>query len=530
LVNGAGVAYNARVCLFRVAAMSEQDEERFGIDFDAATERLHAPTIEDQTPSASGSFKPTRNQAPSRSVTTRSIAVLPFKTLGVIESSDDEYLGLGLADALITTLSNLRQLVVRPTNAVLRFKDPVQDLLIAGQELGVDVVLDGRVRRTNDRVRVTVQLISVQDGTPLWAEKFDAKWTDIFTVQDSISEQVARALMLQLSGAEQQRLTKRETKNTDAYQAYLRGRYYWNKFTEESFQRAIASFIEAINIDPEYALAYAGLGDLYNWLGVLGALQPVDTWGRGRKMAARAVALDDTLAEAHAALGFALLCYDRDWAGGERELQRALELNPHYATAHQWYCFQLAAEGRFAEAAKEAQEALVIDPLSPSITQALGWVHYVARDYDLSIAYHHKVLKLDPQFALGHFSFGRPYIQMGMHAEAIAELRQAVELSNGSPVMMAALGHAYAVAGRESEARRMLDKLKDISHKRYISAYHVALIYCGLGELERAFEWLEKTFAERDAWLIWLRVEPQLDPLRSDPRFADLLRRLGLGR
>lgn len=508
--------------------MSERDEERFGIDLDAATARLPAHAPDNQTPSAS--FTPTRNQAASRNAVTRSIAVLPFKTLGAIESSDDEYLGLGMADALITTLSNLRQLVVRPTNAVIRFADPLQDLLIAGQELGVDVVLDGRVRRTNDRVRVTVQLISVQDGAPLWAEKFDEKWTDIFTVQDSISEQVARALMLRLSGAERKLLTKRETKNTDAYQAYLRGRYYWNKFTEESFQRAIASFNEAINIDPEYALAYAGLGDLYNWLGVLGVLPPSETWGRGRKMSARAVALDDSLAEAHAALGFALLCYDRDWAGGERELQRALELNPHYATAHQWYCFQLAAEGRFAEAIKEAQAALLIDPLSPFITQAFGWISYVARDYDLSIEYHQKVMKLDPEFALGRFSAGRPLIQKGMHAEAIAELKQAVELSNGNPVMMAALGHAYAVAGRESEAQAVLDRLNDLSRKRYVSAFHVALIYCGLGEFERAFEWLEKTFAERDAWLIWLRVEPQLDPLRSDTRFADLLRRLGLGR
>lgn len=510
--------------------MSERDEERFGIDLDAATARLRAHTPDDQTLLDSSPFPPPRNQSAPRNTVTRSIAVLPFKTLGAIASSDDEYLGLGLADALITTLSNLRQLVVRPTNAVMRFSDPVQDLVIAGQELGVDAVLDGRVRRTNDRVRVTVQLISVQGGAPLWAEKFDEKWTDIFTVQDSISEQVARALMLQLSGAERQLLTKRETKNTDAYQAYLRGRFYWNKFTEESFQRAIASFIEAINIDPEYALAYAGLGDLYNWLGVLGALPPSDTWGRGRKMSARAVALDDTLAEGHAALGFALLCYDRDWVGGERALQRALELNPHYATAHQWYCFQLAAEGRFAEAAREAQAALVIDPLSPFITQALGWIHYVARDYDLSIAYHDKVMKLDSQFALGRFSAGRPLLQKGMHDAAIAELKQAVELSNVNPVMLAALGHAYAVSGREKEARQVLDRLSDLSQKRYVSAYHVALIHCGLGEFERAFEWLEKTFVDHDAWLIWLRVEPQLDPLRSDPRFADLLRRIGLGR
>jgi TolB-like protein len=514
--------------------MSEQDEERFGIDLDAATERLPSTiaTTGEQT-TISDSFPDTASrssEAASPHRPTTSIAILPFKTLGAIETGDDEFLGLGLADALITTLSNLRQLLVRPTNAVTRFTDPAQDLLIAGNELGVDVVLDGRVQRSDERVRVTVQLVSVRDGAPLWAEKFDEKWTDIFTVQDSISEQVTRALMLQLSGAERRQLTKHETESTDAYQAYLHGRYYWNKFTEESFQRAIASFVEAIHIDPEYALAYAGLADLYNWLGVFGVLPPDDTWRRGRKMAARAVALDDSLAEAHAALGFALLCYDRDWAGGERELQRAIELNPNYATAHQWYCFHLSAEGRFAEAVREAQAALEIDPLSPFINQALGWTYYSARDYDLSIERHQKLFEIDPQFALGHFSCGRPYAQKGMHAEAIAEFKLSVELSGGSPVMLAGLGHAYAVAGREKETRHVLARLNEMSRKRYVSSYHIALIYCGMGKLEEAFAWLEKTYAERDAWLIWLRVEPQLDPLRHDPRFADLLRRIGLGR
>jgi TolB-like protein len=519
--------------------MSEQDEEKYGIDLDAATEPLPSrdsgddETLSDPlpaTPSRSSMSSNSSGAFPAPTNTSKAIAVLPFKTLGTIESGDEEFLGLGLADALITTLSNLRQLLVRPTNAVVRFNDLAQDIVIAGKELGVDVVLDGRVQRMNDRVRVTVQLVSVQDGAPLWAAKFDEKWTDIFTVQDSISEQVARALMLRLSGAERRQLTKRETTNTDAYQAYLRGRFYWNKFTEESFQRAIASFMEAIRIDPEYALAYAGLADLYNWLGVFCVLPPDDTWGRGRKMGARAVALDDSLAEAHAALGFARLCYDHDWAGAEREKKRAIELNPHYATAHQWYCFQLAAEGRFEESIHEAHEALAIDPLSPFINQALGWAYYMARDYDLSIERHRKVIELDPELALGRFSFGRPLSQKGMHEEAIAEIKQSVQLSGGNPLMMAGLAHAYAAAGREREARRMLDQLRDISKKRYVSSYHIALIFCGLGELDNAFEWLEKTYKEHDAWLIWMRVEPQLDPLRSDPRFADLLLRMGLGR
>lgn len=508
----------------------------FGIDLDAATERLPSRPGGEQAISSpfsiteTGTVIPTGEHDISQNPSTRSIAVLPFKNLGPIQTNDDEFLGLGLADALITTLSNLRQLVVRPTNSVIRFTDPAQDLLIAGNELGVDAVLDGRVQRAGERLRVTVQLVSVMDGAPLWAEKFDEKWTDIFTVQDSISEQVARALMLQLSGAEHLLLTKRETKNIDAYQSYLRGRYHWNKFTEESFQRAIACFMEAIRIDPAYALAYAGLADLYNWLGVFGVLRPADTWGRGLRLATRAVALDDTLAEAHAALGFARLCFGWDWAGGERELLRAIELNPHYATAHQWYCFQLAAEGRFAEAIAEAHLALQIDPLSPFINQALGWAYYVARDFDLSIESHRKLLEHDPDFALGYYSCARPCVQKGMHAEAIAELEKSVELSNGSPMMLAGLGHAYASAGHERKAHDVIDKLRDLSERRYVSPYHITLIYCGLGELERAFEWLGKTYAQQDAWLIWSRVEPQLDPLRADPRFAQLLDRIGLAR
>jgi tetratricopeptide (TPR) repeat protein len=246
-------------------------------------------------------------------------------------------------------------------------------------------------------------------------------------------------------------------------------------------------------------------------------------------MAARAVALDDALAEAHAALGFARLCSGWDWAGGERELQRAIELNPHYATAHQWYCFHLTAEGRFAEAVTELRAALAIDPHSPFMHQALGWVYYMARDYEQSIECHRRVLELDAQFALGHLSFGRPLAQQGLHTEAIAELKRAVELSGGSPLMLAGLGAAYALGGRERKARETLAELTDIAKQRYVSAYQVALIHCALGELEEAFQWLEKTLAEQDAWLIWARVEPQLDPLRDDPRFTQLLQRVGLG-
>ncbi|HEX8844485.1 MAG TPA: tetratricopeptide repeat protein [Pyrinomonadaceae bacterium] len=457
----------------------------------------------------------------------KSIAVLPFKQLG--GEAGDEYFGLGMADVLITRLSNIRQIIVRPTSAVLKYSGQAHDPVAAGRELSVDSVLEGSVHRAGEQIRVTVRLVSVRDGAPLWAEKFDAKFTDIFKVQDSISEQVARALMLKLSSEEQVRLMRRYTENTEAYQAYLKGRYFWNKRTEEGFQKGIEYFQQAIDLDSNYALAHAGLADSYTLLVVYGVLPPRGAMTKARTAALRALEIDDKLAEAHTSLAHVKKWYEWDFfAGPETEYKRAIELNPNYATAYHWYGLHLAGMGRFDEAVAEMRRSLEIDPLSLISNANLGWILYVARQYDEAIEQLQKTLEMDPNFARARVYLGRVYLQKGMYAEAIRELQKAMTLLEGNNFVLAALGHAYGASGRRDEAQRVLDQLRERSKREYISAYDIARIYTGLGDKEQALRWLERAYEDKAAQLIWLKVDPQLDSLRSDLRFTDLLRRMNL--
>jgi Tol biopolymer transport system component/tetratricopeptide (TPR) repeat protein len=458
----------------------------------------------------------------------KTFAVLPFRTLSALtaDETDGEYLGLGLADALITRLSKIQRIAVRPTSSVARYSNPTFDPFTAGYELGVNFVLDGRIQRVAERIRVTVQLLNVRDGAAVWAEQFDENFTDVLTLQDIISAEVAEALVPQLTSDERLQLAKRGTDSAEAFEAYLRGRYYWNTFTEEGFARAITQFYRAVALDPSYAAAHTGIADYYNWLGIYGVLPPAECFAAAKEAALKAIELDSTLAEAYTALGFATACYDFDWATAEAHYRRAIELNPNYATARQWYCFHLLMIGHFNEAIAEIRQALEIDPLSSSFRQALGWSYYQARRYDESIIEHRKLIAMDSGFALGRFSFTWPLLQKGMREQAIAEARKAVELSGGSPFMLAGLGSAYARAGKKDKAHAVLRELNELSAKRYVSPYHVAIIHCNLGDTEQALALLEQTYVNRDAWLIWLSVEPQLDPLRADPRFVDLLQRV----
>ncbi|MBA3439070.1 MAG: PD40 domain-containing protein [Pyrinomonadaceae bacterium] len=461
----------------------------------------------------------------------KSVAVLPLKMLRVTRAGDgvdtaDDFLGLGLADALITRLSNIQRITVRPTSSVMRYSHDDGDLLAAGRELGVGFVLDGRILKAGERMRVTVQLINIREGAPVWAAQFDEHYTDIMSLQDSISEQVAQALVSQLTGEERERLASRGTDDPRAYEAYMRGRYHWNTFSEEGFARAITYYYEAVALDPNYAAAYSGVADYYNWLGVYGVLPPVECFAAAKEAATKAVELDPLLAEAHTALSFATLCLDWDWPTAERLLKKAIELNPNYATAHHWYCFQLTAEGRFGEAAREGERALEIDPFSPSVNQALGLNSYHARQFDESIRQLRRALELDTNFALARAVIGTVLAQKEIYEEAIAELNQAVLLTNSSPLFLTFLGAVYAKAGRTIEARESLSQLHEAAAKRYVSPYHIALIHSNLGETEEAFVWLEKAFAVHDGWLIWLNVEPQFDRLRSDPRFEELICRV----
>ena len=459
------------------------------------------------------------------SLTIRSIAVLPFKTLSA--ESGDEYQGMAMADALITRLSSTGQLTVRQTSAVLKYTGS-HDPLAAGREQGVDAVLDGNIQRDKDRVRVTVQLVRVSDGAPLWADRFDEKFTNIFAVQDAISERVAQGLTLKLTGEEKKRLTRRYTENNEAYQAYLKGRFFWSKRTVPGFQKGAEFFQQAIEIDPSYALAYAGLADSYTLLGVYIALPPKEAFPKAKAAAEKALLIDNTLAEAHASLGAIKLFYEWDWRGAEQDFKRAMELNPSYPYAHQWNGLNLVALGRLDEAKEEMKRAQELDPLSLIINTNVGWVQYFARRPDEAIEQNRKTVEMDPNFARVHLRLGMAYVQKGMFQEAIAEYKKNLLLAGDDPYVISLLGYAYAVSGQHEEAKETLNQLQELQKKQYVPPYSIALIYTGLGEKDRAFEWLEKAFEDRSGAMIYLKVEPMLDRLRSDPRLSNLIQRLGL--
>lgn len=457
----------------------------------------------------------------------RAIAVLPFKITGSHEE-EDEYLGVGLADALVTRLSNVRELVVRPTSAVARYSSPAQDILEAGRELRVSAVLDGRVQRASGRVRVTVQLVSVDEGATLWAEKFDERWTDIFTLQDSISEQAAAALTVRLTQAEREGLRKHGTESPEAFQAYLRGRACWNRFVEEDLRKAVEFFQLAIESDPAYALAHCGVADCYNFVGLHGVLQPSVAFSKAKAAAQRALEIDDTLAEGHTPLGYVAFFYDWDWVAAETAFRRAIILNPSYATAHHLYAFMLTAMGRHEEALAEGHKAQLIDPLSLLINDAIGFCHWNARRFDLAEAQCHKTIARDPAFFMARYGLSMTYAHTGRYEEGIEEGRIIARLSNDSPLALATLGHACAVGGREGEAVELLERLTRMSRLGYVPPYYMATVCVGLGRADEAIEFLDKGVECRDGWLAWLGVEPRFDSLRQDPRFRDILRRIGL--
>jgi TolB-like protein/Flp pilus assembly protein TadD/tRNA A-37 threonylcarbamoyl transferase component Bud32 len=453
-----------------------------------------------------------------------SIAVLPFKIIGSpIENTGDEYLGVGLADALITRLSNVQRLIVRPTSSVMHYRGANVDPVVAGRDLGVDYIVDGSLRRSGKRLRVTAQLVNVSEGIARWSEQFDEDSTDVLQIEDSISEQVATALLPQLTRDEQRQLSKRGTDSSEAFESYLRGRYYWNSFTESGFAKALECYNHAIELDPQYALAYTGVADYYNWLGVFG-IKPFAECSMAAKTAAqKAVDLDPTSAEAYSALGFATVCHDFDWAVAEGQHRRAIEINPNYATAHHWYGFHLTMEGRFDEGIKEMLRARELDPLTPNILQGLGWCYYQARRFEESITSYQNMLEAVPDSAYGLATYSWALRHAGSVEEAVKVAEKALDLSSGGQLYLATLGAAYAAAGRHSDARAALDRLHEMSTRAHVSPYHLALIHLLMGERERALDLLQEAYNINDGWLVWLGVEPQLDPLRGEPIFEDLL-------
>ncbi|MFL6254827.1 MAG: winged helix-turn-helix domain-containing tetratricopeptide repeat protein [Pyrinomonadaceae bacterium] len=453
-----------------------------------------------------------------------SLAVLPFKTVPTADG--DESLGLGMADALIMKLSGLRLVKVLPTTAVLRYVGPRQDPLAAGRELGVDALLDGFYQRHGDQLRVSTQIIRVRDGATLWAAKFDESFTNIFAIQDSVSEQVVQRLELELSGAERKQLKKNYTDDPEAFRAYIKGRYFWNRRTPEGLRKGLEYAHKATALDPAYAAAYVAIADTYNLLGAQhSVMAPLDAFPKARAAAERALEIDPGLAEAYASLGFVAYCFDRDWTAAETHFRKAIELKPNYATAHHWYGEFLTASGRFEEAFTSLRQALALDPLSLAVSVDVAASLYYARDYALSEEELRKALEVDPAFVRTHLNLGEVREQRGQYGEALASLHKAAELSEGDPVILSSLGHACAVAGRVREARAILKELRQLGERRHVPPSGMALIHTGLGERERAYAWLERAVEQRDIHLLWLRVNPRFDALRADEEFDGLLRR-----
>jgi DNA-binding winged helix-turn-helix (wHTH) protein/TolB-like protein/Tfp pilus assembly protein PilF len=455
--------------------------------------------------------------------TPHSLAVLPFQPLG--GGTDDDHLGLGVADAVITKLSNIRELPVRPTDVVIRYGDS-KDPLQAARELGVDSVLSGKIQKSGDRLRVTVQLVRVQDGQTLWAQTFDERTMGIFAVEDSISERVVEALAVNLGSQEKLQLARHYTENIVAYRDYLAGLYSEFTFTRDGMNKAIDYFSRAIASDPSYALAYAGLADAYttesDWL-----LAPREALPRAESAARKALAFDDNLAEAHGALAHALL---HEWrlAESEREFHAALALNPQSVSTYFAYGEYLASIGRPDLAIAQGQMALTIDPLSPEINSFLPWDYYLERDYAQCLTTAQKAIQMFPEFWVPHMTAGMCYYAQSQFPEAIQEYTKALAMNPESTYAQAGLGMSYARSGNRSEAYRAIEKLKSMAKDTYVSPAYIAVVYQVLGNIDSEFAWYARAYDDRAEWLLWLTVDPIYDNQRNDPRFQDLVKRVGV--
>jgi TolB-like protein/Tfp pilus assembly protein PilF len=456
-----------------------------------------------------------------------SVAILPL--LNVSGDASAEYLSDGITESIINSLSQLPSLRVLARSTVFRYKGLDVDPLSVGREMNVRAVLTGRLIQLDDNLIIRTELVETDNGWQLWGEQYHRKASDILSVQEEISRRISEKLRTKLSGEEKERLAKRPTQSTAAYQTYLKGRYHWNKRTQEGIERGIGYFKEAIAIDPAYALAYAGLADSYALLGAVeyAALSPGEAMQQAREATLKALEIDDTLAEAHASLAYVRI-FDWNWPEAEREYRRSIELNPSYATAHHWYAHYLTAMGRQTEAITEMKIAHELDPLSLPVNAGMGWHYYLTRQYDEAIREYHKTLELDENFYMAHFLLGMACEQVGRYDEALDAYTRAITLSRGSPAMLAAPGHAYAMLGRHTEARQVLAELHALSARQFVSPYHIAVIHAALGEIDQAFDWLNRACDAQSEALIWFALDPMLDSLRPDPRFHTIITRIGL--
>ncbi len=467
-------------------------------------------------------FYPTAKPATLREI--RSIAVLPFEDLSV--EPNEKYLGLSLADALVNKFTGLKQLTVRPTRTVAKYADSHDDASKIGSDLQVDAVLDGRIQRVGDRVRVSVQLVRTSDNVTIWTENFDDNFTNFLAIQDSISLKVVASLAFSLDDKEREKLNRNGTVNEEAYQEYLLGRFYWNKRTIESLQKAIGHFEQAIQKDPKYALAYTGLADSYQLLPEYNAATTEESFPKAKVAAQKALEIDGELAEAYTSLAYTQAFFEWDWPGAEQSFKRAIDLNPNYATTHQWYAEFLTDMGRFDEAHVQLDRATQIDPVSPIIASAVEASFYDQRKYDDAIAAGRKCIELDANFAYCYVSLGFAYEQKGMNAEAVDSIAKAMTLF-GEPVEHATeVKVAFTNGGIRGFWKKRIELVETKPYLKSFPAQGKAFIYARIGDKEKALEWLNKSYQRRERFLTTARITPDFDSLRDDPRFQEMIRKM----
>ncbi len=470
------------------------------------------------------SVKEVRDRSDRPAIT--SIAVLPF--VNIASDQTLEYLADGFTETLINNLSQLAGLKVMSRNSSFRYKDRATDAQAVGRELNVQAVLMGRIAKRDDLLSISVELVDARDDSHLWGAQFNRQPVDIFVLQERIAQEITERLRLKVTRKEQQQLTRRHTENAEAYQLYLKGRYYFNKLTMDGVEKAIDYFQHAIDKDMHYALAYAGLGDSFNYVG-----KPVEA----KQAVIKALDLDETLGEAHASLGFFKFIYDWDFAGAEREWKDALDLNPNYGEAHHWSAIYFANVGRHDEAGAEAKRAVELDPLSLMMNMTPALTSYLARDYDSAVAELRRIIDMEPNFLVARSVLGNVYVQQGLYERAMAEYQKVLDLSKGVTVvetaMKAVIAHAYAKWGKRSKALKMLAELEKASclsstRASSVSPHSIAEVHAAVGQIDQAFEWLNKACDQRDMQMVSMKTNPTLDNLRADPRFAGLLGRVGL--
>jgi serine/threonine protein kinase/Flp pilus assembly protein TadD len=499
-----------------------QPQSLFGMSGEARMEISEAVTTEisgvvDEVISA-----PLRRSS-SRAID--SLAILPLVNDGA--DADMEYLGDGITESIINSLTQLPQLRVIPRSTVFRYKGRKVDPEEIGRELGVRAVLSGRILQVGDSLIVKTELVDVSRHTQLWGEQYRRSFTDIFSLQDDISQEISGKLRLQLTGEERQKLVKRYTDNTEAYRLYLKGRHFVHKRTPDWIKKGVECFLQASDLDPNYALAYAGLAEAYGFLASsTGGQPPHEAYPRAKAAATKALELDETLGEAHCTLGFFRLLYDWDFAVAEKEFNRAIELSPNFANAWDGYGFYFKATGQSEASIRSCQRAQELEPLSLFITLSLAWAYYFARQFDRAMEQGAKALDMDPNFGFAYWHRGMAYIQQKRFGDAITALRKAISLSGPATTFISYLGYANAQLGKSREARQMIAQLERVSKRQYVSSYFIAIIHLGLGDLDRTFEWLEKAYEERSGFMAFINVEPMLDALRGDPRFKALTERI----